>query len=223
MRPLQVRPWIYRVLWTAVFGIAFGYVEAAVVAYLRALYYPGGFEFPLRQIPMSMVGVELFREAATIVMLVAVGCLTGRGRWGRFGGFLLAFGVWDIAFYLWLVAILGWPTSVFEWDILFLIPLPWIGPVIAAVVIALVMVVGGSWLVATESEGATVRMTWRAFAAGALGTTVLLYSFMSDTDATLHGGMPRPYPYWMLLAGTACYLAGFLSLNRTPPRLPVRQ
>ena len=223
MKPFQDHPWLSRVIWTVVFGIAFGYVEAAVVAYLRALYYPGGFEFPLRQIPTAMVGVEFFREAATIVMLGAVGCLTGRSRWGRFGGFLLAFGVWDIAFYLWLVVILRWPASLFDWDILFLIPLPWIGPVISAVVIALVMVTGGTWLIATESSGAAIRLTWKAFLAGILGTILLLYSFMYDTDATLRGEIPRPYPYWMLIVGTALYLGGFFTLKRTLPQLPGRE
>ncbi len=207
--------WFGRIAWVAAFGAAFGYVEAAVVTYLRALYYPGGFVFPLRQIPTAMITIEFFREAATIVMLVAVGYLTGRKRWGRFGGFLVAFGVWDIAFYCWLKVILNWPSSLFDWDILFLIPLPWIGPVIAAVTIALVMVIGGGWLVRMESTGVAFAMTWKALTAGAMGTAILLISFMSDTDATLHGAAHRPYPYWMLIAGTIGYVAGFALLKRT--------
>ncbi len=203
-------------IWLLVFGSAFGYVEAAVVVYLRALYYPGGFAFPLQQIPPTMAAVEIGREAATIVMLAVVGLLAGRRRWGRFGGFLVAFGVWDITFYIWLAVFLHWPSSVFDWDILFLIPLPWIGPVLAAITIATVMVVGGGWLMAVESAGQNVAMTWKAFLAGAIGTAVLLFSFMEDTAATLRGAMPQPYPYWMLVVGVLCYAAGFFLLRRVP-------
>jgi len=55
------------------FAIAFGYVEASVVVYLRAIYYPDMFEFPLKMIRTDHLVVELVREAATIVMLAASG------------------------------------------------------------------------------------------------------------------------------------------------------
>ena len=34
-------------LWVVVFAIAFAWVESAVVVYLRKIYFPGGFSFPL--------------------------------------------------------------------------------------------------------------------------------------------------------------------------------
>src|SRR5712692_3820229 len=70
------------------FGVSFGYVEAAVVVYLRALYEPlqqrfhpyhaAGELFPLLRLdqledarPQAMrwLGMELVREAATLAML----------------------------------------------------------------------------------------------------------------------------------------------------------
>ena len=75
--------------------------------------------------------VEIAREAATIVMLLCVAFIAEKTRRGRFACFMLVFGVWDIAYYLWLWATLSWPPSLFTWDILFLIPLIWTGPVIA--------------------------------------------------------------------------------------------
>ena len=39
---------IKKMLWVSVFGITIGYFEAAVVVYLRAIYYPEGFAFPLK-------------------------------------------------------------------------------------------------------------------------------------------------------------------------------
>ncbi len=206
-------PW-KRILWVGVFGASFGYVEAAVVVYLRALYSREGIAFPLQPMPDAMVVVEAVREAATLVMLIAVGILAGRGRWERFGAFLLAFGVWDITYYVWLKVTINWPSSLFEWDVLFLLPLPWLGPVIAAVAIALIMVVGGGWLVFREGRGMQIAMNWKSFVAGAIGTAILLYSFMYDTGASLHGGIPRPYPYWMLVVGLISYAAGFVLLGK---------
>ena len=82
---------------------------------------------------------EVVREAATLVMLLAVGGLAGRSWRSRLGYALVAFGVWDIFYYVFLKIITGWPHSLLDWDILFLIPLPWWGPVMAPVSIALVM------------------------------------------------------------------------------------
>ncbi len=206
-----------RVLWIALFAAAFGFVEAAVVVYLRALYYPEGFSFPLRLFAPSMVPVELVRELATLIMLASVGVLAGRSRWDRFGAFMVAFGVWDITFYLWLKALLAWPASILEWDVLFLLPLPWIGPVLAPVLIALVMTVGGAWMMTVSGRGERFRITPQPVVLALAGTTLLLYSFMHDTGATLHGAMPAPYAYPLLGIGLACYVASFLSLKHLRP------
>jgi hypothetical protein len=204
-----------RIGWVVLFSAAFGFVEGSVVVYLRALFYPGGFQFPLKNLPDTMIHVELVREMATIVMLGAVGMLAGRERWSRFGAFLLAFGVWDLVFYLSLKIVLDWPSSFFDWDILFLLPLPWIGPVIAPVIVALIMTLGGGWLILIDGRGRVTSLTWRALVLGACGTALLLSSFMADTPATLGGAMPQPYAYWMLAAGAACYCGAFASLRRT--------
>ncbi|HEX9007344.1 MAG TPA: hypothetical protein VF889_08610 [Bacteroidota bacterium] len=207
----------HRVLWTAVFAAAFGFVEAAVVVYLRALYYPEGFQFPLRLMAPGMIPVELTRELATLIMLASVGILAGRSRWDRFGAFMVAFGVWDIAFYLWLRFLVAWPATIVDWDILFLLPLPWIGPVLAPVLIALVMTVGGAWMMTVSGRGERFHITPQPVALALAGTAILLYSFMHDTGATLHGAMPAPYSYPLLGIGLACYVASFVFLKRLPP------
>ena len=56
----------------------------------------------------------------------------------------IAFGVWDIFYYVFLKIIYDWPKSLFDWDILFLLPLPWWGPVLAPVCIAALMIVWGT-------------------------------------------------------------------------------
>jgi hypothetical protein len=116
----------------AVFGIAFGFVEAAVVAYLRAAAAAAtvaGDPLVLQQIPPRLLGIEIAREAATITMLVAVAFLAaarGRERWALF---LYVFALWDLTYYAGLRVLIGWPASLTDLDVLFLIPVPWIAAV----------------------------------------------------------------------------------------------
>lgn len=125
-----------RILVLVAFGIAFGFIEAAVVVYLRGLFYTGGFTFPIADFS-KMPGARLFimteiaREGATLVLLVSSAWLMARDLRGRLAVFLISFAVWDVFYYVWLKVILNWPDSLLDWDILFLIPSTWAGPVLA--------------------------------------------------------------------------------------------
>jgi len=193
-----------------IFAIAFAFVESAVVTYLRAIYYPQGFSFPLRMLGTSHVFVELAREFATIVMLVLIGTLAGSTRWQKFSYFLIAFGVWDIFYYVWLKVILNWPATLFDWDILFLIPLPWIGPVIAPVLISLVMIVGGLLIIREEELGRTFHPPVLSWLVSAFATVVVLFTFMRDTGATLHSQQPQPYLYVVFVPAILLYLLAMI-------------
>ncbi len=207
---------ISRFCWVVLFGAAFGWVEAAVVVDLRALFYPDGFAMPLRPITQPLLAVELIREAATLAMLAAVGVLAGRTRWQRFAAFLAAFGVWDLVYYLALTLILGWPTSLAEWDVLFLLPWPWLGPVYAPAGVAVLMIGFGGLVFRRETRrpGRADRWAWLL---GAVGALLLLWSWMYDLEAALRGAAPRPYPLAAYGAGlvllTACGVR-FLRLGR---------
>jgi len=195
-----------RVLMVTTFAIAMAFVEAAVVVYLRELFYPDGFSLPLRDLPTRLLTIELLREAATVLMLSSVAFIAGRRPWERFGYFLIMFGLWDIFYYVWLRATLGWPSSLFDWDILFLVPLPWIGPVIAPMLVALGMVVVGIWITMRYARGLSFRPTRLSWILAVAGSLVILYSFMRDTAATIDLQLPQPYPYWLLGIGLALYL-----------------
>jgi len=191
-------------------------VEAAVVAYLRALYYPEGFAFPLELITAGHFIVELGRETATILMLVSVAALIGKRFWEKFAYFIICFGLWDIFYYVWLKLVLGWPSSLLDWDILFLIPLPWIGPVIAPVSIAIMMILAGLLIIALYKFGYDFRPSFLTWVLTIIGTLTILYSFMRDTGAGLHQQMPLPYRYDLLIAGEILYaLALFLAWRNT--------
>ena len=133
-----MRPDIRRAfVWMAVFYAAMAYLESAVVVYLRALYYPSGFDFPLVPMDRSLVFTEVWREAATLIMLLAPAAILTRSRMERFAWFCFGFGVWDIFYYVWLKALLDWPADLLSRDLLFLIPVPWVGPVWAPCAISL--------------------------------------------------------------------------------------
>src|SRR3954469_1665214 len=129
----------HRTFWITLFAIAMGILEGAVVVYLRRLYFPGGFRFPMQFVEADITVVELWREIATIIMLAAVGVLAGRTRSERFAWFIYCFGIWDLVYYATLKLALGWPESWLTWDILFLIPVPWAGPVLAPCIVAATM------------------------------------------------------------------------------------
>jgi hypothetical protein len=200
--------------WITAFAAAFGLVEASVVIYLRALYYPGGFAFPLIPMPATHLAVELVREAATIIMLIAVGVLAGSRGWERFGFFLAGFGLWDLFFYLWLRVAIGWPKSPGEWDILFLIPLPWIGPVYSPVTVAVLMVIIGTATARRVGLGQTFHPRTVSWLLGIVSTGVILFSYMIDTRATLHEALPRPYHVELLIAGVAGYVGAYVAACR---------
>ncbi len=207
---MNLSPARRNLLWVSLFGMAFAFVESSVVVYLRAIYYPGGFTFPLKLIAPHHLVVELTREAATIIMLAAVGILAGTKAWEKFAYFLVAFGVWDIFYYVWLKVILDWPATFTDWDILFLIPLPWIGPVIAPVIISLVMIVCGSMIILRMERKEYFRPTLMSWVLSMCATLILVYSFISDVGATLKGQLPAPYGYWFLVAATALYILSFI-------------
>lgn len=198
-----------RIAYAIIFAVAMGYFEAAVVVYLRQIFYPEGFSFPLKVISTRLLAVELGRECATMVMLAAAAALAGKRFWERFAYFILLFGAWDIFYYIWLSVTIGWPASVFDWDILFLIPLPWIGPVIAPVVISIIMIIAGILIVRLYAHGRFFHPTLITWIASLIGTGAILFSFMRDTDATLHQRMPSPYLYSFLLIGLICYAIAF--------------
>ncbi len=211
---------IWKILWVTVFGIAMAFIEAAVVVYLRVIYYPEGFVFPLKSMIDNTIIVEPFREIATIFMLLSIAALAGKKLWERFAYFLLSFGVWDIFYYIWLKVLLDWPSSIFDWDILFLIPLPWISPVIAPVSIALLMILIGILIAYSFQKGHDFRPTLISCILVLVGAVLILYSFMQDTNATLHQQLPRPYRYELLVIGellfAVSFIASYLKGNSSP-------
>jgi len=170
-----------------IYAIAMGVLEAAVVVYLRRLYYPRGFGFPLAPMEPAILRIEVTREAATLVMLTCVAGLSAGRAWPRLMAFLVAFGVWDIVYYAGLKLFLGWPASWLSPDILFLIPKVWIGPVLAPVLVSALWIVAG---LALHRRAVRMRAIDWAGALGAAG--VILASFLIRRGTPEHPGFAWP-------------------------------
>jgi hypothetical protein len=170
-----------KTLWILIFAIAMGYLESAVVVYLREIYYPEGFNFPLKAMTQTIAVTELFREAATVIMILAVSIFAAEFWLHRFAWFLVVFSVWDITYYVFLKVILGWPESIFTTDILFLLPSIWCGPVIAPLINSLTMILV-AFVILFKRKGsmALSRLSGVIWILLILGSLIVLIAYMQD-------------------------------------------
>ncbi len=179
----EKKRWLIVVL----FAAAMAWVESAVVVDLRTLV--DRIE-PYQTNPLPIANglgeAEMVRELATMIMLFAVGWLAGNTQRPRVGYLLIAFGAWDILYYVFLKIIVGWPHSIWDWDILFLLPLPWWGPVIAPVLVAAMMIIAGTLITQCDQSLWPSRRAWILNLSG--GTLALLV-FMSDALRVVNGGI----------------------------------
>jgi len=204
-----------------IFSIAFAYIEAAVVVYLRTIFHPEGFAFPLSDIPIRLHGrillTEIGREAATLVLIFTGAWLFGKNSRQRFAYFATIFAIWDIFYYIWLKflsfclkPIPNWPISIMDWDILFLIPITWAGPFLAPVIISLTLLFFAIMILYKDSYGRAInvnRWDWLGFFLAGLGVVVcfcIAGQHITKSDFKDHF-------YWSLFAlGNVSAIAIFL-------------
>lgn len=163
-----------------IFSIAMGYMESAVVVYLREIYYPEGFKFPLIPVSPDIAITEFLREAATIIMLIGAGLMAGKNSAQRFAFFIYSFAIWDIFYYVFLKVLLNWPESLFTWDILFLIPFPWVGPVIAPCIVSVSMIFLTLTIVYFQEKNKFIPIRFIEWIFLILGSLTVIASFMWD-------------------------------------------
>jgi hypothetical protein len=221
----------------ALFAIAFGYVEAAVVAYLRSIYsplraqfYPGSSSelFPLLSLDqlrtlgpehIIRLNIELGREVATLLMLAGAAVAATRRPREWVAAFVLCFGMWDIAFYAFLKLMLSWPASLLTWDILFLLPVPWVGPVLAPVLVSASMIGAGLVVLWREFGERPVRLGAARWGFIVLGGAIVFAAFIADFKNTATGGNPNAFHWWLFATGEAVGVVAFgtgLRANRAP-------
>ena len=207
-------------LWLTVYALAMAQVEAALVIHLRTIYYG---DDPLTIFPLAFLTerdllIELAREVATVLMILGVALLQSRRGVQIFGAFIYVFGVWDIGYYAWLKIMLGWPTQWLEWDILFLIPWPWLGPWIAPVLVSALFVAAGARLLSSPAH----RFTRLALATFVGGAAFVLPAFLApglpllaQSEATGFG--PGPFLWSVFVPGYALMAMGLgIACRRRP-------
>lgn len=204
----------WRLIWLTLFSIAMAHVEAALVVHLRTIYYADNplAIFPLNILSQRDLSIELAREGATVVMILSVALLAEKGFTRIFAAFVYVFGLWDICYYIWLKLMIGWPQSWLEWDVLFLIPWPWLGPWIAPALIALMFVAWGGWTLQQKAERRFTRVSTALFM---LGTVLTLATFLlpgapllADGTEAFRNFTPTEFSWALFVVGYLLMLAG---------------
>lgn len=218
---------IHTLCWITVFGIAIGFLESAVVVYLRELYYPQGFCFPLQTMQGRVGLTELLRELSTLIILASIAFLAGTSSRQRFAWFFYTFAVWDIFYYVFLKLLLNWPESLLTWDILFLLPTTWVGPVIAPVVVSFTMIVFAAVLLVIDRKQPSFRSGKLTLLLLTGGATVIFISFILDysqfmihhcgfsgllnealVNSAVQKYVPAKFDWWLFLPGMLLIYAG---------------
>jgi len=169
-----------KLLYVSIFAIAMGLLEAIVVVYLREIYYPNGFDFPLTITTPRIFLAELSREVCTLIMLLSIALLAGQNPLQRFAYFLFSFAIWDLMYYLGLKIFLNWPTSLLTWDVLFLIPITWVGPVLAPVICSLTMIIYALTIFYTQDKRPDFKLRFSEWFSLFSGAALIFITFISD-------------------------------------------
>jgi hypothetical protein len=217
------------------FSTAMGLLEAVVVVYLRRIYYVDGFTFPLKMMDTAFYRTEVLREIATILMLVGVCAAAGQRFYERFAYFLMTFAIWDIFYYVFLKVFLNWPLTLLDWDILFLIPITWVGPVLSPVLCSLVMLLMTALILRDLYNEHFLPFNWYEWTCILGGAFIIFLTYVRDyTGLLLSSGMltqggqtalvafqnviqtyiPQTYAWGWFALGMGVILAGVFSWQR---------
>jgi hypothetical protein len=196
-------------VWLAVFALAFGYIEGAVAHYLRMHLYPDGFDDTIvLVVDPHTLAVEVGRELCTLLLIAAVAALTRGPFIRRLASFAYVFGIWDLSYYAALWIFEGWPASLYDWDLLFLLPVPWFSPVLAPMAISAIGIVGAvSVHVILDRRGELV-VPWHGLALVNAALVAWEISFMAHEGPRT--GFPTRYRWWLFIMGVALSCCGYL-------------
>jgi hypothetical protein len=201
---------IKQLFWLMVWGVAFGYIEASVVIYLRDIYYPQGFAFPLVIIEDHILLTEVIREAVTLLIIWATVCLSYRKLQSRIAAYVVLFGIWDIFYYIFLKLFLNWPENLNTWDILFLIPTPWVGPVWAPVLVSIAFIYAGTAILIRNHQNHFLDFDKRFIVLELFAALLIIVSFIIPGSSVIEQNLPTHFPWYLFLIGFLTGIGIFL-------------
>jgi hypothetical protein len=209
---------IKRLLLVFFFGIAFAYIESAVVVYLRAIFHPDGFTFPLAvfddgQFLGRFLLTEIGREAATLVVIFSATWLLARTAKMRLAYFFTIFALWDIFYYIWLKVLVDWPASIMDWDILFLIPMVWASPVLAPVLVSVAMLAFAAVIFFAKGQ---VRFTKAKILLLIASSVIMIVSFCAAGRYISSADYANHFSWYVFAAGYLLFIiTAIKSIHRT--------
>ncbi len=198
-----------QLFWLLVWGMAFAYIEASVVVYLRKIYYPEGFDFPVVIAETHIAITELFRELSTLIIMWATVNLSYGKLQSKLAAFLVIFGIWDIFYYLFLKILLNWPESLVTWDILFLIPSPWVGPVWAPVLVSLGLIYAGAAILMHNAQRRFLHFGKKFIVIELISGLLIICSFLIPGYSVITESIPTHFPWYLFCSG---FITGFAAL-----------
>ncbi|HUL81433.1 MAG TPA: hypothetical protein VL131_04795 [Gammaproteobacteria bacterium] len=207
-------------IWLSVYALAMAQVEAAVVIYLREIYHGGDPRalFPLVPLAGGDLSIELIRELATVLMIASVALLQPQRGARAIGAFIYVFGLWDIAYYAWLKLLLGWPTRWLEWDVLFLIPWPWLAPWLTPVLVSLLFVVAGARLLSAPARFTRLALSTVCVGAALVVAAFVMPALSSAADRNAGGFRTGDFPWGIFVAGYLLMAVGLAIAGGTTVR-----
>jgi hypothetical protein len=218
----------HTLIWVTLLTIGLAYIESAVVVYLRELLFPHGFTFPMPVINHIVIKTEIWRELATLLILTSIGAIVGKHFLEKFAWFIYSFAVWDIFYYVFLKLLIDWPESFMTWDILFLIPVTWAGPVITPLIVTVLMIILSFVIFYYESKNKAF-ITWSDWSILLIGSILLIIAFcwdytsfifkehtwqqlnaLSNEELTIISAsyVPQSFNWWMFLIAVAVLSTG---------------
>lgn len=120
--------------------------------------------------------------------------------------FMILFGIWDVFYYAVLKFFTKWPENFTTWDILFLLPSPWVGPVWAPILVALSLTVAGVVLLKKHEAGKKLQLDGKFWLFEAVMGLLIITSFLIPGQVVVRNAIPTMYPWYLFLLG---YLLGF--------------
>lgn len=201
---------IKQIFWLMVWGAAFGYLEAAVVVYLREIYYPEGFTFPLVIIDGSILLTEVLREAATLIIIWTTAYLIYNRLQSRVAAFFVLFGVWDIFYYFFLKLLLDWPESLGTHDILFFIPVPWVGPIWAPVLVSIGFICAGTAILTCNHQSHFLHFGRGFILIELFAALLIIISFVISGSSVLEQSLQIHFPSYLFFMGFIMGISVFL-------------